>query len=222
MAFFLNPNFADEEGLVAIGGNLQPDRLVEAYSNGIFPWPEEGWPLMWWSPDPRAIFELDGFHASRRLLRTIRSGRFQVSFNQAFPEVMRGCANRLEGTWITRDMIQAYCRMHELGHAHSVETWYQGQLAGGVYGIALGGLFAGESMFHRVSDGSKVALYFLVEHLRKRGFQLFDIQLLTEHTQRLGAVEIPRKTYLTRLKKAVAFPVTFMDSSETSDLRQKG
>ena len=201
--------FSDEYGLVAIGGTLETKPLLKAYRRGIFPWPEEGWPLMWWSPDPRAIFELDEFKISRRLQRTIRSGKFSVTVNQAFGEVMLGCAQREEGTWITRDMLEAYGRLHSLGHAHSVESWYQGQLAGGIYGVAIGGFFAGESMFFRVSDASKVALTFLIDHLNQRGFELFDIQFLTEHTKRLGASEIPRKDYLARLTKAIRIPVKF-------------
>jgi leucyl/phenylalanyl-tRNA--protein transferase len=209
MGFFFNaPN---KEGLVGAGGSLDPEPLLEAYRRGIFPWTEEGWPLLWWSPDPRAIFELDGFHVSRRLRRTLRSGRFAVTVNQAFADVMLGCADRDVGTWITRDMHAAYNRLHERGHAHSVETWHNGRLAGGVYGVAIGGFFAGESMFYRVADASKVALAALVERLRHRGFQLFDIQFLTEHTRSLGAVEIPRRKYLARFRKAVAVAARFDD-----------
>jgi leucyl/phenylalanyl-tRNA--protein transferase len=213
MGFYFNaPN---KEGLVGVGGSLDPAPLLKAYRHGIFPWTEEGWPLLWWSPDPRAIFELDGFHTSRRLRRTMRSGRFQVTVNQAFADVMLGCADREVGTWITRDMHTAYNRLYELGHAHSVETWSEGQLVGGVYGVAIGGFFAGESMFHRVADASKVALAALVGRLRERGFQLFDIQFVTEHTRSLGAIEIPRRKYLARLRKAVALPVRF-DEKESS------
>jgi leucyl/phenylalanyl-tRNA--protein transferase len=148
---------------------------------------------------------------ARRLQRTLRSGRFQVTVNQAFAEVIRGCADRCDqGTWITPDMIAAYERLHELGYAHSVEAWREGELAGGIYGVAIGGLFAGESMFTRRRDASKVALVHLVARLRQRGYQLFDIQLLTEHTARLGAVEIPRAEYLARLRQALARPVTFV------------
>jgi len=206
---FLNPEFADEVGLVGIGGDLRPSRLLEAYRRGIFPWFSEGDPVLWWSPDPRAIFELDGLHVSRRLRRTIRSGRFAVTVNQDFTGVIRGCADREEGTWITAKMVAAYEKLHRLGHAHSVETWCDGALAGGVYGVAVGGLFAGESMFSRQSDASKVALAYLVERLNQRGFQLFDIQFVTEHTTRLGAVEVPRAEYLARLRAARKCPVTF-------------
>jgi leucyl/phenylalanyl-tRNA--protein transferase len=208
---FLNPALADAMGLVGIGGDLRPQWLLQAYRRGIFPWYDEGDPILWWSPDPRAIFELDGMHVPRRLQRTIRAGRFTVTVNRAFGDVLRGCAQRPEGTWITADMMQAYQTLHQMGHAHSVEAWKNGDLAGGIYGVAVGGLFAGESMFTRQRDGSKVALVSLVERLRERGFQLFDIQMLTEHTARLGAVEIPRQEYLTRLHKALACRVTFVD-----------
>ena len=209
MALFLEPEFADEWGLVAVGGDLCPERLLRAYCSGVFPWYDEGWPVCWWSPDPRCIFEFERFHVSRRLARTLRSGKFQVTRNQAFDEVIRGCADREEGTWITRDMIEAYERLHRLGWAHSVEAWCDGRLAGGVYGVALGGFFAGESMFHRVNDGSKVALAHLVDHLQCQGFQLFDTQMPTDHTLRMGAVEIPRATYLDRLKKALQCKTRF-------------
>jgi leucyl/phenylalanyl-tRNA--protein transferase len=203
-------DWAEESGLVAVGGDLQPRRLLDAYRSGIFPWYDDGWPICWWSPDPRAIFELDGMHISHRLARTLRTSRFRVSLNQDFACVIRGCARgREEGTWITADMIEAYERLHDLGHAHSVEVWSGSQLAGGLYGVAIGGFFAGESMFTRVRDASKVALAHLLGHLRQRGYQLFDIQMLTNHTARLGAVEIPRAAYLGRLRRAIRCPATF-------------
>lgn len=200
---------ADEDGLIAIGGDLEPDTLLDAYRHGIFPWYDEDSPICWWSPDPRAIFELDGFHIPRRLARTCRSGVFQLTVNQAFPAVIRGCSERSEGTWITSDMMSAYERLHRLGHVHSVEAWQDGRLAGGVYGVALGGLFAAESMFYRVSDASKVALVHLYERLKQRGFVLFDTQMVTPTTLAFGAVEIPRREYLRRLRRAVALLATF-------------
>jgi len=201
----LRPELADGSGLVAVGGDLRPGRLLEAYRRGVFPWYADGDPVCWWSPDPRAVLELDDLHVSRRLRRTIRSGRFTWTVNRAFAAVIRACADRPgHGTWITAEMVRAYERLHELGHAHSVEAWSQGVLAGGIYGVAVGGLFAGESMFSRLRDGSKVALVYLVERLRQRGFELFDIQLLTGHTARLGAVEISREEYLARLRWALA------------------
>jgi leucyl/phenylalanyl-tRNA---protein transferase len=204
----LDPEAADARGLVAVGGDLRPETLLAAYGRGVFPWYEEGLPVCWWSPDPRAILPLDALHITRRLARTIRSGRFAVTVNGDFAGVIRGCADRAEGTWITRDMIAAYERLHELGHAHSFEVWRGDQLAGGVYGVAVGGLFAAESMFHRISDASKVALVALVEHLQSRGFVLLDVQMVTVHTARLGAIEVPRREYLRRLRSATALDVT--------------
>ncbi len=197
--------WAAEHGLVDVGGDLSPERLLSAYRRGVFPWYDETMPICWWSPDPRAIFEIDRFQPSRRLLRTCRSARFRVTVNQDFAGVIRGCAMRPEeeGTWITRQMIEAYEALHRLGFAHSVETWQGATLAGGLYGVALGGFFAGESMFHRRRDASKVALVFLMGRLRQRGFTLFDTQFLTEHTASLGAIEIPRAEYLRHLKAAL-------------------
>ncbi len=209
MALNFRPETANEHGLVAIGGDLHPATLLRAYRNGIFPWYCAGDPVLWWSPDPRAIFEFERFYLSRRLIRTIRAGKFRLTINQAFEDVMRGCAER-EETWITADMIDAYTRLNRLGHAHSIEVWSGTELAGGVYGVALGGLFAGESMFHRVRDASKVALTYLIEHLHLRGFVLFDTQVATEHTASLGAIEISRGEYLARLKKALAVEATFI------------
>jgi leucyl/phenylalanyl-tRNA--protein transferase len=205
------PGLAEESGLVAVGGDLSPDRLLNSYRHGIFPWYDETTPILWWSPDPRAIFELHDFHVSRRLARTVRSGRFQLTVNQAFAAVIRACADRPDvGTWITAEMVEAYERLHALGFAHSVEAWRGGELAGGIYGVAIGGFFAGESMFARQRDGSKVALVALFERLRERGFTLFDTQFLTDHTRRLGAIEIPRRDYLHRLRDALDRPVTFV------------
>ncbi len=172
---FLLADFADETGLIAIGGDLRPKRLLQAYRAGVFPWYDENEPICWWSPDPRAIFELDGLHVSRRLRRTLRSGRFRITVDRDFAGVIRGCGlGRAEGTWITPEMIQAYEELHRLGYAHSIEAWEEDELAGGVYGVAIGGFFAGESMFARRSDASKIALVHLVERLRQQGFQLFD------------------------------------------------
>ena len=211
MPRFLCAELADEGGLVAVGGDLHPERLLQAYRHGIFPWYNDGEPICWWSPDPRAIFELNGLHVTRRLARTLRSNRFRITVNQDFPGVIRGCADRpLEGTWITSDMIRAYERLHILGHAHSVEVWQEGELAGGLYGVAIGAFFAGESMFTRRRDASKAALVHVVKRLQRHGFQLFDIQFLTDHTFRLGAVEITRKDYLKRLAEALASSASFV------------
>ena len=195
-------------GLVAVGGDLSVRRLLLAYRNGIFPWTAD--PVTWWSPDPRGIFELDGLHISRSLARTLRKGVFEVTFDRAFREVITACATvRRPGGWISPEFIAAYTALHEAGHAHSVECWQAGKLVGGVYGVVVGGLFAGESMFHRVDDASKVALVHLVTRLRERGFRLFDTQMVTPATRQLGAVEIPRTTYLKRLAEAVTQPALF-------------
>ena len=212
---FLLADFADETGLIAIGGDLRPKRLLQAYRSGVFPWYDENEPICWWSPDPRAIFELDGLHVSRRLRRTLRSGRFSVTVDRDFAGVIRGCAEeREDGTWITPEMIHAYEELHRLGYAHSVEVWQDGELAGGLYGVAIGGFFAGESMFHRKRDASKIALIYLVDHLRSRGFSLFDLQILNDHTARLGAREISRDEYLGRLERTIELPIQFAERSE--------
>jgi leucyl/phenylalanyl-tRNA--protein transferase len=214
---------ADADGFVGIGGDLSPITLLRAYSDGVFPWFNDGDPILWWSPDPRALIELQsthleesgygGLHVSHRLARTIRSGKFRVTINQCFTRVMRSCGeNRDGGTWVTPEMLAAYSEMHRLGHAHSVETWHGDELAGGVYGLAIGGLFAAESMFYRVTDGSKVALAALVSRLRERKFVLLDVQMKTPHTERMGAVNISRTEYLRRLRKAVQVSsVSFVD-----------
>jgi len=214
--FFPPAETCDREGLIGFGGELSEEWLLDAYSHGIFPWPmgEPGTPVPWWSPDPRAVIELDRFHVPRRLRRMIRSGRFDVTRDRDFAGVIEGCAtagDRVGETWITPEMVAAYTRLHRRGHAHSVEAWHEGRLAGGVYGVAIGGLFAAESMFYRVSEASKVALVRLVEHLTARGYVLFDIQQLTPHLARFGATTIPRREYLRRLGAAVRLPVMFDD-----------
>ncbi len=214
---WIPPELADPDGFAGVGGDLSPNTLLQAYAEGVFPWFNEGDPILWWSPHPRAIIELadvpltngtpgyGGLHVSHRLARTIRSGKFRVTINQCFETVMRACGeNRDGGTWVTTDMLQAYTAMHRHGHAHSIETWVGEQLAGGVYGLAIGGLFAAESMFYRVSDGSKVALAALVTRLRERRFALLDVQMKTTHTTRMGASNISRTEYLRRLRAAVA------------------
>lgn len=197
-----------DDGLVAVGGDLSVARLRLAYRNGIFPWSVN--PITWWSPDPRGILELDQFHVSRSLGRTLRKQPFQVTFNRAFREVICECASQPRtGNWITPAFLGAYTRLHDAGFAHSVECWRGGALVGGVYGVATGGSFSGESMFHKVNDASKVALYHLVEHLKSNGFALFDTQMVTPVTRRLGAIEISRKEFLKRLRQAVKMPCTF-------------
>ena len=199
------PEDASPEGVVGVGGNLRPATLVRAYASGIFPWFNEGDPILWWSPDPRAVIPLDAFHVPRRLAATVRKNAFRVTVNRCFPEVLRGCADRPdEGTWLTAGMIAAYTALHRAGHAHSLETWLGDDLVGGVYGVALGGLFAAESMFHRATDASKVALVKLVERLNARGYQLLDVQIVNDHTRQFGVIDIPRTDYLARLRAAVA------------------
>jgi leucyl/phenylalanyl-tRNA---protein transferase len=215
---WIPPEMAEPDGFVGVGGDLSPRMLLRAYADSVFPWFNDGDPILWWSPDPRAIIELQGegdhgaLHVSRRLARTIRSGKFRVTVNHCFSTVMRACGEeRPEGTWVTDDMLRAYTQLHELGHAHSVETWVASEssggelwdLAGGTYGVTIGGLFAAESMFYRVPDGSKVALAALVSRLRERGFTLLDVQMKTDHTTRMGASEISRRDYIKRLRKAI-------------------
>jgi leucyl/phenylalanyl-tRNA---protein transferase len=195
-------------GLVAVGGDLSVPRLLLAYRSGLFPWTAD--PVTWWSPNPRGIFELDSFHIPRSLARTLRKGGFEITFDRAFREVITACAEtRRPGGWISPEFIAAYTALHQAGHAHSVECWRAGELAGGVYGVAVGGLFAGESMFHRVTDASKVALCHLVGRLRERGFTLFDTQMVTPVTRQLGATEISRAAYLRRLAASVGRDARF-------------
>ncbi len=185
--------------------DLSAETVLYAYATGYFPMavPEEGNAVFWFSPDPRAILPLDGFRTSDNLARLVRRGRFEVGFDAAFEEVIRACADR-EETWISEEIVALYCRLHRLGFAHSVECRLEGRLVGGLYGVALGGAFFGESMFHTARDASKVALCRLVDHLRARGFSLLDTQYLTPHLARFGAVEIPREAYLQRLEAALA------------------
>ncbi|GMU21236.1 MAG: leucyl/phenylalanyl-tRNA--protein transferase [Phycisphaerae bacterium] len=181
---------------------LTPELLLSAYIQGIFPMDVSG-TIQWFSPDPRAIIPLEGFVVSRSLRQAWRRGQFEIRVNSAFEAVIRACAQREEETWISEEIIAGYTRLHELGWAHSVESWREGELAGGLYGVAVGGAFFGESMFHRQTDASKIALVALVERMRERGFVLLDIQFMTEHLARFGAVEIPRREYLRRLEAAI-------------------
>jgi leucyl/phenylalanyl-tRNA--protein transferase len=178
--------------------------VLAADRSGIFPWPDPDGRLLWWSPDPRAILPLDGFHASRSLARLRRRGIYRATRDLACADVIAGCAARPEGTWITPAMRRAYERLHQLGWVHSVEVWQGDALVGGVYGVAIGGFFAAESKFHRASNASKVALAELVEWLRSEGFLLLDVQLATDHLRTLGVVEVSRAEYLARLADALA------------------
>lgn len=207
---FPPPDHAEPDGLLAVGGDLSSKRLLWAYQLGIFPWYAEGQPILWWSPDPRLILEPKEFHISRRLSQTLKKGRFKVTFDQAFEPVIQACAvvprKGQHGTWITPEMQQAYMRLHQLGFAHSAESWLKGELVGGVYGVSLGKCFFGESMFSCTSDASKVALATLVQQLKAWDFHMIDAQVTTQHLLSLGAKEIPRQIFLKRLQRALSFP----------------
>ncbi len=202
---FPNPEEAEPDGLLAIGGDLSVPRLINAYCCGIFPWFSDGEPIMWWSLDPRMVLFPGEFRYSKSLRRVVSSGKYEVRIDQQFEEVMRHCAkvSRIEqhqyGTWITESMIEAYVRLHRLGLAHSFETYYDGNLVGGLYGLSLGPFFFGESMFHTMTDASKVAFVRLVEFCKAHGFRLIDAQQETEHLASLGARPIPRGEYLKEL-----------------------
>ncbi|HEX2228206.1 MAG TPA: leucyl/phenylalanyl-tRNA--protein transferase [Candidatus Binatia bacterium] len=201
---------AHSSGLLAIGGDLSPARLLEAYRRGIFPWYSQNEPILWWSPDPRLIFDFADFKISRSLRKTLKKEIFRVTFDQAFSRVIQACAtvprDGQPGTWITDEMRQAYERLHRLGYAHSVETWLDGELVGGLYGVSLGKAFFGESMFHQRTDASKVALAALVERLKAWDFDFIDAQMTTEHLLRLGGKELPRRIFLERLGEALKKP----------------
>ena len=186
---------------------LPPDLLLSAYANGWFPMAVGDGEIRWFSPDPRGIFPLDRFHVPRRLARVIRRGAFTIHINRSFDEVIRACAvaDRDDdgGTWIDQQIYESYCALHRAGFAHSVEAWFEGRLAGGLYGVALGGAFFGESMFHVVTDASKVALVALVDRLNARGFTLLDTQWTTGHLEQFGALDIPRRQYLELLAEAI-------------------
>ncbi|MBF0328249.1 MAG: leucyl/phenylalanyl-tRNA--protein transferase [Nitrospirae bacterium] len=199
---------AEEEGLLAVGGDLSVERLLLAYSQGIFPWFSEENPILWWAPDPRLVLFPDEFKISRSLKQTIKKGVYDVTVNKAFPEVIAACAKTKrqgeKGTWITHEMIEAYTELHRLGYAHSIESWHNGKLVGGLYGVSLGSIFFGESMFSQMSDASKTAFAFLVERLKKSGCKLIDCQISTAHLISLGAREISRNEFMRLLSAAVS------------------
>ena len=195
---------------------LSPPELLAAYSRGIFPMAHEG-RINWFAPDPRAILPLDDFRIARSLRTTIRRGVYAVTVNRAFEAVIDACADRPDGTWISQEIRAAYIQLHHRGFAHSVEAWKDEQLAGGLYGVAIGGAFFGESMFHRSPDASKVALAHLVERMKRRGMVLLDIQFMTEHLRQFGAIEVRRSKYEEMLKQAIALPVSFLDPGEPGD-----
>lgn len=196
----------EPDGLLCAGGDLSAPRLLEAYRRGIFPWFSAGQPILWWSPDPRAVLFPKDFKVSRSLGKTLRNRGFETTVDRAFGEVMRTCGNhelRPEGTWISPGMATAYQQLHDLGHAHSIETWLEGQLVGGLYGVALGKVFFGESMFSLARDASKVALKRLVDLAFSHGVEMIDCQVASEHLQSLGAREIPRQEFVARLHAAI-------------------
>ncbi|MDZ7703104.1 MAG: leucyl/phenylalanyl-tRNA--protein transferase [Trueperaceae bacterium] len=192
--------------------DLTPELLLQAYARGYFPMADSDDEVYWYDPDPRTIIPLESFHVSRSLRKTLRQEVFEVSFDRCFREVMEGCAEPAPGresTWISDEFVDLYTALHRYGYAHSAETWLSGRLVGGVYGVSIGGFFAGESMFSRVSDSSKVALVSLLAHLRARGYTLFDTQFSTAHLRRFGALDLSRAAYKRRLAAAIRLPVTF-------------
>ena len=207
---FPPPTLAEKDGLLAVGGDLSQSRLLLAYRLGIFPWFSEGDPILWWSPDPRLVLYPKDIKISKSLMKVIRKGLFRISMDTAFEKVIRECAKvhrkQDEGTWINDQMIEAYCRLHESGYAHSVEAWLGQELVGGLYGVSLGKCFFGESMFTQVSNASKVSLAVLSGYLITKNFDFIDCQLATEHLSRLGAKEIPKKSFLRQLRDALDAP----------------
>lgn len=213
---------AEPNGLLAAGADLSPARLLDAYQHGIFPWYSEGEPVLWWSPAPRCVIYPGQFHTSRSLQKRVRSNMFRISSNQAFAEVMLGCATageRANGTWITQEMFDAYCTMHNLGWAHSVEVWKDNVLVGGVYGLAIGKIFFGESMFSRATDASKIALLFLCGSLTRLDFKLLDCQIENPHLLSLGAQNISRKTFQQALQLSVQ-PAVRLSHADLQDALQ--
>jgi len=203
---FPNPNFAEDKGLLAYGGDLNPNRIITAYTNGIFPWYNEDDPILWWSPNPRFVLEFDEFKVSKSLRKTINKNIFEIKFDTNFEQVMRECKNinraNQDGTWIQDDVIEAYVKIHEIGLAHSFEAYLDGELVGGGYGINVGNIFCGESMFTLKTDASKVALYYLVQRLKEKGFKLLDCQIPTPHLKSLGGKVMPREEFLQMVKQS--------------------
>jgi leucyl/phenylalanyl-tRNA--protein transferase len=204
---FPPPQLATEEGLLAVGGDLSQKRLLLAYQMGIFPWYSENEPILWWSPDPRLVLYPKEIHVSKTLRKIIKKNVFQVTMDKTFDRVITACSQvhlqKARGTWLVKDMVKAYCQLHHSGFAHSVETWYQGELAGGLYGVSLGKSFFGESMFSRINNASNVALVTLAKHLKTLSFDMIDCQVSTEHLKRFGAREITRSRFLEQLRKSL-------------------
>lgn len=204
---FPDPSLANKDGLLAVGGDLKPERLLLAYKNGIFPWYSDGDPILWWSTDPRLVLYPQEIVISRSLKKTLRKKEIHSTIDLAFEQVIQACAHSGDrsksGTWITSEMIAAYTKLHQLGHAHSVETWYADKLVGGLYGISIGRCFFGESMFSEMSDASKVALVHLTNHLNHRQFRLIDCQMPSDHLIRMGARLMPRYAFISQMKSAI-------------------
>jgi leucyl/phenylalanyl-tRNA--protein transferase len=219
-----DPEESDARGLVAVGGDLRPERLIDAYRRGIFPWYSEGLPILWHSPDPRFVLEPKHLQINRSLRKSLRRNPYRLSFDTAFSEVVQRCSEvprpGQDGTWITNDMMAAYDRLFALGHAHSVEAWLDDRLVGGVYGVAVGALFCGESMFALTPDASKIAFVKLIHQLVSWKFELIDCQVYTEHLARFGAVEWPRAQFLAKLatlrKRKLATPIPWAFDDEPS------
>ena len=207
---FPSPALAEPSGLLAVGGDLSPKRLILAYASGIFPWYHDGLPILWHSPDPRTVLLAGQIHVGKSLAKEIRRGQYEIRLDTAFRAVMEACASTpradQDGTWITSEMLEAYVTLHHLGLAHSAEAWKDGSLVGGLYGVSLGAAFFGESMFARAPDASKVAFVTLVRQLERWGIELIDCQVKTSHLARFGAVEWPRKLFLSALEKALSEP----------------
>jgi len=215
---FPSPEFATPAGILAVGGDLQPARLLQAYRMGIFPWFNEGDPIVWWSPDPRMVLYPRELKVSHSMKKTLRNKTFHITFDRDFEAVIRQCKTQKrpgqKGTWITDEMLEAYVRLHRLGYAHSVEAWCGKELAGGLYGVSIGGIFTGESMFSRVNNASKAAFITLTQTLERMHFKMLDCQLYTPHLASLGAREISRKQYLRELEKCLEMPALQGDWSK--------
>ncbi len=207
---FPHPSLAEPDGLLGVGGDLHPERLLLAYTNGIFPWYSTNQPILWFSPDPRYVLLPSDLKVGRSLKKIIRRGDYEIRLDTAFSEVIRGCRSAYRpgqrGTWITADMEAAYNELHRLGHAHSAEAWLDGELVGGLYGVCIGGLFSGESMFARRSDASKVAFVWLVRQLSAWGVSLIDAQVRTDHLARFGGSTMPRQRYISQLRTLIQQP----------------
>ncbi|WML34652.1 leucyl/phenylalanyl-tRNA--protein transferase [Clostridium sp. OS1-26] len=202
---FPHPSLAEEDGLLAVDGDLSPERLILAYRNGIFPWFSEDEPVLWWSPDPRFILYPKNIKVSHSMKKLLKKNTYKISFDTCFRDVISNCSNlrKESGTWITNDMIEAYCKLHELGYAHSVEAWYEDKLVGGLYGISIGKCFFGESMFSTMSNASKAAFITLCKKLEEKEYIMVDCQVYTEHLESLGAVNVSREKFLELVEEGI-------------------